>query len=196
MEITAVILAGGQARRMGYADKGLLKVAGHPLIEYVIKRIKPQVNHIIINTNRSIEAYRGFGYPIIEDFDNSQRGPLIGIVSVLRQSRANYLLILPCDAPLLPIDLVKQLSTEFLKKQVDLCIAHDGHRIQPLFSLMRRSLLTHIEDCLDHQHYGVEKCLLASNHAIVHFNNDDAFSNLNEPQHIRLLEQRWLKSGD
>ncbi|MGD8546878.1 MAG: NTP transferase domain-containing protein, partial [Thiohalophilus sp.] len=63
-EITGIILAGGLARRMQGQDKGLLPYQGRPLIEHVSERLRPQVARICINTNRHLETYRAYGYPV------------------------------------------------------------------------------------------------------------------------------------
>ena len=56
-KITAVILAGGRAQRMGGQDKGLLPVYGKPMIEYVIEALRSQVGQIIISANRNLDRY-------------------------------------------------------------------------------------------------------------------------------------------
>ena len=46
--ISAVILAGGKARRMAGKDKGLQLLQGKPLIQHVIERVQPQISDIAI----------------------------------------------------------------------------------------------------------------------------------------------------
>ena len=55
MRIYALIMAGGMAKRMDGADKGLVLWHGKPLIDHVIDRIKPQVGHIAVSANRNLE---------------------------------------------------------------------------------------------------------------------------------------------
>ena len=64
---TGVVLAGGEASRMGGQDKGLIELNGRPLIEYVLAAFAPQVGSIIINANRNHAAYARYGHPIIPD---------------------------------------------------------------------------------------------------------------------------------
>ena len=66
-DITGVILAGGRARRMGGADKGLVLFNGKPLIEYVIDALEPQVGCLLINANRNHEIYRSYKFDVISD---------------------------------------------------------------------------------------------------------------------------------
>ena len=66
-DITAVILAGGKARRMGGEDKGLIELGGRRLIEYIIAALQPQTDNIIINANRNHDAYGEYGLPVVAD---------------------------------------------------------------------------------------------------------------------------------
>ena len=90
-DITGVILAGGQARRMKGQDKGLILFNGKPLIEYVIEVFNPQVSKLIINANRNHDKYSQYGFEIISDetetFTIASRLDLI-ILSPLFISRA------------------------------------------------------------------------------------------------------------
>src|SRR5512145_2761512 len=65
--VTGLVLAGGQARRMGGSDKGLVPVAGRPMVEHVIAALRPQVGSILISANRNYERYARYGYPVIAD---------------------------------------------------------------------------------------------------------------------------------
>ena len=65
--ITGLILAGGAGRRVGGADKGLLKYAGLTLIEHQIEWFKPQVKTLLISANRNISQYQNFGYSVLKD---------------------------------------------------------------------------------------------------------------------------------
>ena len=49
--IAGVILAGGQARRMGGADKALVDLAGRPLLAHALERFAPQVAPLILSAN-------------------------------------------------------------------------------------------------------------------------------------------------
>ena len=77
-EITAVILAGGQASRMDGEDKGLIVFRELPLIAHVVNITKPKVNQTLISANRNLEEYANFGKVISDDLEGYQ-GPLAGI---------------------------------------------------------------------------------------------------------------------
>ncbi len=77
--ISGVILAGGQARRLGGQDKGLIELCGSTMIEHSIRAFSPQVQPLMISANRNLERYRALGYTVIEDHFGSFEGPLAGL---------------------------------------------------------------------------------------------------------------------
>ena len=135
-DITGVVLAGGRARRMGGVDKGLTPVAGRPMIEHVIARLKPQVSSLIINANRNLETYRGLGYPVVTDGDGEFRGPLAGIRAAMEIARTAFIVTAPCDSPLLPQCLAQRLWHACRQDGAEIAVAHDGQRLQPVFALI------------------------------------------------------------
>ena len=103
--ITGLILAGGQARRMGGVDKGLLDFKNQAMILHVINRLSPQVETLLINANREIEAYERFGLHVISDQIRDFAGPLAGLHAGMQATKTEFVLSVPCDSPLLPDDL-------------------------------------------------------------------------------------------
>ena len=65
--ITGLVLAGGQGRRMGTVDKGLVPLAGRPMVAHVLERLAPQVDDILINANQHTDQYAAFGHRVIPD---------------------------------------------------------------------------------------------------------------------------------
>lgn len=108
----ALILAGGGGRRMGGQDKGLAEWRGLPLIDHVIGRIADQVQHIAVSANRNIETYAERTPHVFPDSRQWQDvGPLAALATAandLQLARADWLLIVPCDTPNLPDDIVGQ----------------------------------------------------------------------------------------
>jgi molybdopterin-guanine dinucleotide biosynthesis protein A len=108
-DISAVILAGGQARRMGGEDKGLIELNGRPLLDYIITALRPQTGEILVNANRNLGRYRAFGYPVIEDIMGDFFGPLVGMATGMQATGKTYLLTVPCDSPFVPTQLAATL---------------------------------------------------------------------------------------
>ncbi|WP_428614086.1 molybdenum cofactor guanylyltransferase MobA, partial [Shewanella sp.] len=139
-QIDAVILAGGMARRMGGNDKGLVELNDRPMIQHAIDRIKPQVKQILINANRNQSRYAEFGYPVLSDEDSGYLGPLAGMITALGQTQADYLMVVPCDCPLLPTDLVQRMLNAIQAEGAEMAVASDGKREQPVVLLMKPAL--------------------------------------------------------
>lgn len=139
-QVTAVILAGGMARRMGGVDKGWMELNGKPLIRHVLDTIQPQVKQTLINANRSLDAYGTLGLPVVCDLEGDFQGPLMGIATGLKHASTDWVLFVPCDSPQLPHDLVARLLAK-TSDGAEIVVAHDGQRLQPVVALIKRDLL-------------------------------------------------------
>lgn len=142
-EITGLILAGGEGRRVGGADKGLLDYQGKPLVAHVIARFAPQVDRLLISANRNLSAYRAYGYPVVCDASAERNGPLAGIAAGLSVCETPWLAVVPCDCPTLPADLVERLRAGAGAAPLAIAATRDG--TQPTFLLCRRELLPAVE---------------------------------------------------
>jgi len=187
MEISGVILAGGQARRMGGQDKGLIHYQHRPLIEHVLQRLTPQVNSIAINANRNLEQYQSYGQPVFSDQLNGFQGPLAGISSALQNTATPYLLVVPCDSPHLPLDLATRLFDTLTQENADISIAFDGQRNQPLFMLLKQERLLSLENYLQQGGLAVYQWLKTEKVAISDFSDQaPAFRNINHPEELSM----------
>ena len=139
-DITGVILAGGQGRRMGGADKGLQLLAGRPLVSWVLERLKPQVAGLLISANRNLGCYAGFGFPVVTDTTPGYAGPLAGLQVAMARATTPLLLCAPCDSPHLPDDLAHRLRTALEATGADLVVPRAGGRVHRAFCLLRRDL--------------------------------------------------------
>ena len=146
-EITAVILAGGQASRMDGEDKGLIVFRELPLIAHVVNITKLKVSRILISANRNFEEYANFGKVISDDLEGYQ-GPLAGISKALKVCSTPYLLVLPCDSPLIDTALIDSLIEKMGVSKVDICVAHDGSIMHATFALMQTKLEKSLEEFL------------------------------------------------
>lgn len=151
-EITALVLAGGRGSRMGGVDKGLQGFNGMPLALHTLTRLQMGggVGEIMINANRNLAAYESFGVSVWPDGLADYPGPLAGFLTGLERCETPYLLTVPCDTPLLPLDLAQRLAAALEAQGADIAMAaapeagKDGQmqvRTQPVFCLLRIELL-------------------------------------------------------
>ena len=196
-DITAVVLAGGRARRMGGNDKGLMEVAGKPMVAHTIDVLRPQTAEVIVNANRNAGAYHAItGCRVIADTVGGFAGPLAGMASALEASATRLLLTAPCDSPLVTPDLGPRLHAALARDGAEIAVAHDGGRMQPVFALLTRDLLP---DLLAFLGTGERKIdtWYATRHAVTADFSDilDTFLNVNTPQERDRLEQRLARRG-
>ena len=183
--ITAVILAGGKARRMGGEDKGLLLYQQQPLISYAIDVLGKQVDSLIINANRNIEQYQAFGYTVISDSLDDFCGPLAGMLSAMQTVSTDYILTAPCDSPNISSQLRQRLMETLLAEQADIAVAHDGERLQPVFCLIPSRLKDELADYLEQGGRKIDLWLARYKLAIVDFSDQaESFINFNHPEDV------------
>jgi len=188
--VTAVVLAGGRARRMGGQDKGLIELNQVPLIEYALTALQGQVDTILINANRNTERYAGMGYPVIEDRHSGFNGPLAGMASALSVMQTRYLATVPCNSPALPQDLVDRLLNARAEADAEIAVTHDGKRMQPVFALLERSLLPSLERFLDADGRKIDQWYAQHRLALADFSDQpNAFTNVNTPEDLAHMSQ-------
>lgn len=192
-KITGLILAGGRAQRMGGIDKGLIPFHNKPLIESAIKRLKPQVDSILINANRNITKYAHYGFPVLMDETPDFSGPLAGFSIGLKHCQTPYLLTSPCDSPLLPTDLAQKMMVELESKDLDLVFASsiENGKIwaQPVFCLMHSNLRDSLKTFLEKGNLKIDNWFKELRSGTVVFDNALAFANVNTPEELEALEK-------
>ncbi|MDP2826898.1 MAG: molybdenum cofactor guanylyltransferase MobA [Sulfuritalea sp.] len=145
VDITGVILAGGQGRRMGGIDKGLQELQGRPMVEWVLARLAPQVGTVLINANQNLARYAEFGCAVLPDQIPGFAGPLAGLHAALKRAATPLLVTVPCDSPFLPPDLVARLHAALVADNAELAVARTGDRVHRAFCLVRRELLPRLD---------------------------------------------------
>ena len=135
---------------MGGVDKGLQNFNGTPLALHALLRLQMQEGGLVgdqmINANRNLGAYEAFGMPVWPDTLNDYAGPLAGFMTGLERCETPFLLTVPCDTPLFPLDLAERLAQAFEDEDTEIAMAaareEDGQlRPQPVFCLLRIELL-------------------------------------------------------
>jgi molybdopterin-guanine dinucleotide biosynthesis protein A len=140
MKIIGVLLAGGLARRMGGGDKPLRLVAGRPLLDRVIERLRPQAAGLVLNANGDPARFVSYGLPVVADSVPDFAGPLAGILAGLDWTAANrpdcpMVVSVATDAPFLPTDLVARMEQVRATEGADLACAASGGQAHPVIGL-------------------------------------------------------------
>ncbi len=191
-QITGLILAGGRGSRMGNVDKGLQLFRGAPMAMHVMLRLAPQVGPLMINANQNIGPYEGFGVPVWPDQMPDFAGPLAGLQTGLAHCETPYLATAPCDSPFLPDDLVARLYAGLEEWEADLAVAVTGEggerRAQPVFCLMKNSLLPHLTAFLQDGGRKIDRWYATLNVIEVPFPDEAAFRNINTVEELRQYE--------
>lgn len=182
--ITAVILAGGQARRMGGEDKGLLLLNDRPLLSWVLERIEPQANEILISANRNLEQYAHFGYPVLSDSIPDFAGPLAGLLRAMQAAHNDLILTVPCDTPFLPNDLAQRLSDALIRESAQIAIPSAAGRTHHAVMLCQKNLAPDLEVYLASGERKVMEWQRRLKQVVVPFDEPEAFTNFNTPEDL------------
>lgn len=195
-KMSAVILAGGEGRRMQGADKGLLMLWERPLVAHLLARLSSQVSQVLINANRNHEAYGEYA-TVFADASNDLNGadlagPLAGMAAGLRHAAHDWVLFVPCDSPLAPLDLAQRLAAA-ISHTGQIAVVDDGERLHAATVLLHKSLLPSLQAYLNRGDRKLQ--LWYALHELIKVDFSDqlaAFTNLNTPESLAELE----KSGD
>lgn len=192
-EITGVILAGGRAQRMGGIDKGLILLNGKPMVEHVIAALRAEVDNLLISANRNPEQYAAFGYPVVPDIMDGYLGPLAGMASGMQAAKTRYIVTAPCDSPLIANNLVQRLCETLIRDDADICTAHDGERMHPVFAVIRCELLPFLLDYLNAGQRKIDRWYAQHRLAVAYFRDKpEAFLNVNSLEQRAELESRLV----
>lgn len=138
-DIAGVLLAGGQSRRMGGGDKGLLGFGQGTMLGHVIDRFAPQVGKLVLNANGDPTRFDAFGLAVVADTVAGNVGPLAGVLAGMRWARDNtdapFIATASTDAPFLPLDLVARLGAVAAAHPGAIAIARSGGHLHPVIGL-------------------------------------------------------------
>lgn len=193
-QIEGLILCGGKAERMGGVDKGLIKLQDQTLAAWVANNLKQQVAKISINANRHLDAYATLGFQVLPDAIEGFVGPLAGFHAGLKNCALPYLLVVPCDSPLLPSHLAEELMDALTSEKLDLVYAAtpsgDPERplqTHPVFCLMKKDVLPTLETFLASGDRKIDRWFKNLKSRAVMFDDEQAFANINTPEELEKI---------
>lgn len=191
--LSAIILAGGEGRRMGGLDKGLVLYQDKPLVQWVKERLPTSVEQIVISCNRHPQDYAQYGQTIHDlPSEFTYGGALSGILAALPLCQHDWVIISPCDLIYYPTDFA-QVAWTALAKQLEqnphaakIAVAHDGERRQNLCLLMHKSEITMLTEALKNSR-AVHDWLDARQALDIPWENKQAFLNINDKTMLAAL---------
>lgn len=204
----AVLLAGGQARRMGGGDKCMLALAGRTLLAHSIERIGPQVQQVLINANGDPERFANFDLPVAKDSVEGFVGPLAGVLTGMEWAQAHvpeatHVVSIATDTPFFPADLVARLIQAAETGKTPLAVAASSGRSHPVFGLWPLSLIGDLREAVAIE--GLRKVdIWTARHGVTvaafsgrdfELVGGDPFFNLNQPKDIEEAEARIGRGG-
>lgn len=184
-KITGVILAGGLGRRMGGIDKGLQELRGRPMVQWVVERLAPQVDELLINANQNGERYAAFGHRVVPDQIPDFAGPLAGLHAALSAAAHPLVATAPCDSPFLPSNLIDRLHAALIAENADLSVARTFDQAHPVFCLCKREVLPHLTGFLESGGRKIDRWYSTLKVVEVAFDDQaEAFENINTREEL------------
>lgn len=188
---------------MSGEDKGMLQLNGHTLAETTVKNLQPQVSFVVISANRNLEFYQSLSEHVVPDCCADFKGPLTGVLSVMSYLQAllankentpeivnTDLLIVPCDMPLLPVNLAQQMQrARDASHQQTPVIVNDGDHVHPLCCLLPLAKKSNLEAYLKHNHHKARQWMSSMDAIIADFSKEKSkFININTPEDLLLIQ--------
>lgn len=140
--IGVLILAGGEARRMGGHQKALLQLEGHTFLSRIEKALGCFDEKLISVRDAAGVAGASF-MPVLDQV--SGRGPLEGLRCALQSCCSDGLVVVPCDVPLFTADIAQALVSAGEGYDAVICKDRSG-RLHPLCALYTKNCLSVIEE--------------------------------------------------
>ncbi|HUT50182.1 MAG TPA: molybdenum cofactor guanylyltransferase MobA [Alphaproteobacteria bacterium] len=197
MAVAGLLLAGGQARRMGGGDKCLRELGGKTLLARAVARVRPQVGTLVLNANGDPARFAEYGLPVVADVVEGFAGPLAGILTGLEWARENaprcpWVVSAPTDAPFLPGDLVESLKEAVDELGADMACAMSDGRSHPVVGLWPVRLAGELRGALlEEDIRKIDVWTARYRMATVEFPADpvDPFFNANRPEDLAEAER-------
>ena len=179
-----LILAGGEGRRMGYQNKGLLQFGEQKLIDPALQLLQHNCQYVAISANQDLACYQKFGVDVFTDIDPwIGCGPLAGVCSsvVKFPDTIDFIQVVPCDSPFLNRSVLEKLYQQLIDCQDAAVYAATASQQHPVMFQFRRSALAQLQDFLkQNQKHSIRMWLAQVEAKAVYFSDETLFANIND----------------
>jgi molybdenum cofactor guanylyltransferase len=184
VKYSGILLAGGKSTRMG-EDKAFLRYGNQFLYEYSLSVLKKICNEIFISTSNP--QFVSTNLRIIED-EHTGIGPIGGIYSCLKQIKNKYAIILPCDLPMITLEIIAVL-TENLKGNEVVIALNDQNLPEPLIGIYSNSVIPIIEKMIVSNNFKMHDLFnnVKSDFVKIPGATHNIFRNINSPKEFNSL---------
>lgn len=186
-------------------DKGLIVLRGDPMISYVIEAMLGLVNEVVISVAKGQAArydeYAEIGFEVVED-RASGVGPVEGILCALNAARGDYVLVCPCDTPLLKRGICEMLLSRASGR--DGAVPVIGGKFEPVHGAFRRSTATKAFEAVlgagrrkpSDAYKGLDIAFVEETTLRTVDPELESFWNLNTPEDLRFAERKIIERSD
>lgn len=200
--VVGVLLAGGQARRMGGGDKCLRNLGGETLLARAIARARPQVDTLILNANGDPSRFADYDAPVVPDVVDGFAGPLAGVLTAMEWTAAHApdhetVASFPTDAPFFPADLVDTMLEARRQAGALLACAASQGRTHPVFGIWPVALRDELRASLEDGERKIDRWTEQFPLVTVEFAGVgvDPFFNANTPEDLDEAERLLAEEG-
>ncbi|MDO6562861.1 molybdenum cofactor guanylyltransferase MobA [Amphritea sp. 1_MG-2023] len=193
--VDVIVLAGGEGRRMGGRDKGLVAFRSLPMVGFAVQLAKPYARRLIISCNRHLPEYADLADQVVMDELAGFQGPLAGILSGLHVCHTELVLVLPCDTPLLQTELIERLLLAAQAKPDAITVLSEGDKLHPLHAVIPRRLTVDLSNWLAGGQRAVQRWMRSHPMQLIDIvDMADQLCNLNTEQALRVAEKSPLNN--
>ncbi len=192
--IGGLVLAGGKSRRMNFNDKSFKKIGDTSLIEIVIKRLKPQVSTIAINSNTMDNNRKFNDLLVLNDSISGYLGPLVGVLTGLewlksRKENFTWLITIPVDSPFFPDDIVNSFVQNLGNEKI--IVAQSKEQIHPVIALWSLDLIEPLRKAITNNTRKIDEFTKKIKMKVVNFPiiDYDPFFNINNENDLLIAKK-------
>ena len=193
INITGVVLAGGENRRFRGETKANLIVDGQPIIENTLTILTGIFDDVIIVTNRSSDFTGYSNYRQIPDIFK-RVGPLGGIHAALKATNADAIFVTASDMPYISDDVIRGLLNHFRRSDCEVLIPRLDSFDEPLHAIYSMSVLDRLDNFLrETKKFAIRDFLTMTKVEYLAMNKNRStgrvFFNINTPEDLINLEK-------